>query len=145
MVFNDIIMPIAISLTSMLNRRLLYFLCFSSWMGIIPAYGLDLHLQELPPAPGLRPSEALDPQEVAWATAPLPHFPMGAVTVMRLEAGQDVVIQFRERDLLLLKPHREVSASVPVMPKGAFRVPLVAQKAQELPDPLIDPVDFRCR
>ena len=30
-------------------------------MGIIPAYGLDLHLQELPPAPGLRPSEALDP------------------------------------------------------------------------------------
>jgi len=45
----------------MLNRRLLYSLCVTAWIGSIPAYGLDLHLQELPPAPGLRPSEALDP------------------------------------------------------------------------------------
>ena len=44
----------------MSNRRLLYFLC-TTWIGIVPAYGLDLHLQELPPAPGLRPSEPLDP------------------------------------------------------------------------------------
>ncbi len=37
-------------------------LLWASWLGVIPAsYGLDVHLQELPPAPGLTPSDALDP------------------------------------------------------------------------------------
>jgi len=30
-------------------------------LGVRSVYGLDLHLQDLPPAPGLRPSEALEP------------------------------------------------------------------------------------
>lgn len=37
-------------------------LLWASWLGIIPAsYGLDVHLQELPSAPGLTPSDPLDP------------------------------------------------------------------------------------
>lgn len=45
----------------MFDRRPLRSLYFAAWIGTVPAYGLDLHLQELPPAPGLRPSEPLDP------------------------------------------------------------------------------------
>ena len=37
-------------------------LLWASWLGVIPAsYGLDVHRQELPSAPGLTPSDALDP------------------------------------------------------------------------------------
>lgn len=42
---------------------LVRLLLWASWLGVVPAgYGsLDVHLQELPSAPGLTPSDALDP------------------------------------------------------------------------------------
>ena len=39
-------------------------LLWAGWLGVAPAsHGLDVHLQHLPVAPGLTPSEALDPLE----------------------------------------------------------------------------------
>ena len=64
MILNDINWLNSIAITVMFNRfnrKPLRSLCVAAWIGTVPAYGLDLHLQELPPAPGLRPSEALDP------------------------------------------------------------------------------------
>lgn len=61
MLFNDINKLISITITDMFDRKPLRSLWIAAWIGTVPAYGLDLHLQELPPAPGLRPSEALDP------------------------------------------------------------------------------------
>ncbi|NMQ21086.1 hypothetical protein E4P82_18935 [Candidatus Competibacter phosphatis] len=40
-------------------RRLLIIACLGV-LGVRSAVGIDLHLQDLPPAPGLRPSEALE-------------------------------------------------------------------------------------
>lgn len=39
-------------------------LLWAGWLGVTPAsHGLDVHLQDLPPAPGLTPSAALEPLE----------------------------------------------------------------------------------
>ena len=67
MILNDINRLNSITITAMFDRKPLRSLCvaawIAAWIGTVPAHGLDLHLQELPPAPGLRPSDALDPLE----------------------------------------------------------------------------------